>query len=163
MNTHSSARPMIESATMSRRPPRVRSSAGPSNGQITANGAIEIKRYSNSFSRELCAGDAKKSEPASDTATHASPHALIACVQSRRAKGLGGAKRGSVGRGGTAVIRRRTYSRPATMLRRSPVVHLRGTPGAAVGARRYHEHNAPRLHGQHAVLESRAVVARLQR
>ena len=44
MNTHSTARPRANSATMSRRPPFVRSRAGPMTGATTAKGTMVMAR-----------------------------------------------------------------------------------------------------------------------
>ena len=72
------ARPMEEAITSIRRPPRLRSSIGPSTGATMANGAMVRRRYSSTFPRAAPLGFWKNSEPASDTVRQASPATLMA-------------------------------------------------------------------------------------
>src|SRR5215211_737967 len=112
MKRQSTPRAAHVTKIMRRRPPRMRSSSGLSNGAITANGAIVMIRYSSTLGRDWPGDTEKNSEPASETVRQTSPQMLAACVIASRAKGVGSAKRESVGpvrgrrggrRGGGAV------------------------------------------------------------
>src|SRR3954454_23179000 len=94
--THSTARPATDEIRKRRRPPFMRSSAGPSTGAMSMNGVIVIRRNSTTFPRAALVGLEKKMEPAIDTMMAASPHAPAAWAYTSRAKGVGSAKRGSV-------------------------------------------------------------------
>ena len=108
-SAETAARPAHEMITMRRRPPRMRSSAGPSTGATIAKGAIVSSRYSATLPRAAWGLMSKNSEPASEMATAASPAAAAAWVRAshvkggmtrRRAKSLGGpAVRSGVGTG----------------------------------------------------------------
>ena len=74
----------------------MRSSAGPSTGATITNGVMVIRRNSSTLPRAALVGLEKKIEPAIDTRMHASPHAPAACAYTRRANGVGSAKRGSM-------------------------------------------------------------------
>ena len=88
MNRHRTARPAANRATMNRRPPFVRSSAGPMTGATTANGTIVMARYRSTFGRAASAVTLKKIDPARATATSVSAPTASAWVTARRAKGL---------------------------------------------------------------------------
>ena len=76
--THSTARPAADAIRKRRRPPFMRSSAGPSTGATITNGVMVIRRNSSTLPRAALVGLEKKIEPAIDTRMHASPHAPVA-------------------------------------------------------------------------------------
>ena len=82
------ARPPNAAAMSKRRPPRVRSSKGPSTGATTANGAIVRMRYRTTLPRAADAVAPKKIESASEIVTNTSPHTLIACASASRENGV---------------------------------------------------------------------------
>src|SRR5918996_6422992 len=100
MKRHSTPRAAHVTRIIRRRPPRMRSSSGLSNGAITANGAIVMIRYKRTFGRDSPGDTEKNSEPASETARQTSPQMLAACVTARRGGGGGAAGRGGGGAGG---------------------------------------------------------------
>src|SRR2546430_14583798 len=106
MNRQSTARATLVTRIISRRPPRMRSSSGLSNGAITANGAIVMIRYRSTFGRDWPGDTEKNNEPASETATQTSAEMLAAWVSARRAKGGGAADSASVRPGGGGAGRR---------------------------------------------------------
>ena len=74
-------------ATVSRRPPGMRSMTGPTTGATTANGAIVSSRKSATLLR-ACAGSVlKNTDPARATAITASPAAIAAWVRASRVNG----------------------------------------------------------------------------
>ena len=77
---HSTARPAADAIRKRRRPPFMRSSAGPSTGATITNGVMVIRRNSSTLPRAALVGLEKKIDPAIDTRMHASPHALVACA-----------------------------------------------------------------------------------
>src|SRR5947209_4523218 len=93
---HNTARPAADEIRNSRRPPFMRSSAGPRTGAMITNGVIVMRRKSKTFPRAALVGLEKKIEPAIDTRMQASPHAPAAWAYTSRAKGVGSANRGSV-------------------------------------------------------------------
>src|ERR671910_200024 len=97
MKRQSTPRAAHVTKIISRRPPRIRSSNGLSNGAMTANGAIVMIRYRSTFSRDWPGDTEKNSEPASETVRQTSPQMLAACVIASRAKGVGSLKRESIG------------------------------------------------------------------
>ncbi len=72
---------------MKRRPPLMRSIAGPTSGATTANGAIVSTRYSATLSRAAPDGIEKNSVPASDTVTSVSVATENAWTRASRVNG----------------------------------------------------------------------------
>src|SRR4051794_19296064 len=87
ISAHSTARPPADTTTIRRRPPRLRSRAGPSSGATTANGAMVGARYS--APRPLAAvGEIEKnSEPARAIVRRVSPATDSAWVTASRENG----------------------------------------------------------------------------
>ena len=81
-------RPTVEPISIQRRPPFARSMAGPMNGPTTANGAIVNSRYSAMRQRAPAGSSEKNSEPASTSATRASPPVANTWVSASRPNGV---------------------------------------------------------------------------
>src|SRR5258708_1563170 len=135
ISMHRTERPAIDAATIRRRPPRVRSRKGPSTGATTAKGAIVNRRYSSTLGRAAPTPTSKKSEPASDTVTKASPAVPTAWATASRANGVNVVDsrwvRASVAGQGTTPGR----PRPGEFTERS---RARADPGANALSSPYH-------------------------
>src|SRR5581483_10211605 len=103
IKTHRIPRPIVTITASVARYVRARSSVGPSTGATRANGVIVTSRYSATCGRADSAGTVKNREPASATATKASPARLAAYA---RARVVNGARDDTV-----AVNRRREADR----------------------------------------------------
>src|SRR2546422_1532393 len=88
------ARPAALRLTIRRRPPRVRSRAGPSTGATTAKGTMVMARYRSTLGRAESAETLKKIDPARATATSVSAPTLTAWARARRGKPLGSDRTG---------------------------------------------------------------------
>ena len=88
MVSATTARPAVEPTSIHRRPPFARSIAGPMNGPTRANGAIVNNRYRAMRQRAPDGSMEKKSEPASTSATSASPLVATTWVSARRPNGV---------------------------------------------------------------------------
>ncbi len=73
---------------MTRRPPLMRSMAGPTSGATMAKGAIVKSRYSATLSRAAPDGIEKNNVPASDTVTNVSVATENACTRASRVNGV---------------------------------------------------------------------------
>ena len=88
ISTQMTARRALAPMTMNRRPPRMRSRAGPIRGATTANGAIVSARYSATLLRAALGSMSKNSELASARAMRVSPATAAAWVRASRVNGV---------------------------------------------------------------------------
>ncbi|CAB4622030.1 unannotated protein [freshwater metagenome] len=85
----STVRRAMEPTMIQRRPPRIRSMAGPMSGAAIANGAIVSTRYSATRQRAELKSREKKTDPARPMAKSASPATDAACTRASRENGEG--------------------------------------------------------------------------
>ena len=88
INSASTARPAVVTRIIIRRPPRIRSIAGPISGVTTANGAMVNNNAKATRPLDSSGLIAKKIEPARAAAMAPSAAALIACRRAKRMNGV---------------------------------------------------------------------------
>ena len=88
-STHSTARAASDPTMIQRRPPLMRSMAGPISGAATANGAMVSTRYSATRQRAELKSREKNTDPARPMANRASPDTDAAWARASRMKGDG--------------------------------------------------------------------------
>src|SRR5687767_12940170 len=88
ISRQSTARPSVAAAATVDLRTFARSRAGPRSGATIANGVIVTSRYSATSVRAESAGTVKNNDPASATATNASPARLVAYARASARKGV---------------------------------------------------------------------------
>ena len=82
------ARPIAHPTTIARRPPRARSTSGPSKGPTMRNGATVRPSERATLDSAAFAETSKKTDPARAIATNASPAEDRPCTVASRRKGV---------------------------------------------------------------------------